>query len=77
MYSYCTIQLATIRLALPTGWLNPRHNAFSNESHVDHHARTITIFHLRMDSYFFQLPTVVCDKLMNGWYSGNINILNM
>lgn len=41
-------QLATIRLALPTGWLNPRRNAFSNESHADHHARMITVFHLRM-----------------------------
>jgi hypothetical protein len=41
-------QLATIRLALPPGWLNPRRNAFSNESHVDHHARTITVLHLRM-----------------------------
>lgn len=41
-------QLATVRLALPTGWLNPRRNAFSNESHVDHHARMVTVFHLRM-----------------------------
>ncbi|OOQ87998.1 hypothetical protein PEBR_14516 [Penicillium brasilianum] len=41
-------QLATIRLALPPGWLNPRRNAFSNESHADHHARTITVLHLRM-----------------------------
>jgi hypothetical protein len=41
-------QLATIRLALPPGWLNPRRNAFSNESHTDHHARTITVLHLRM-----------------------------
>ncbi|CEJ58407.1 hypothetical protein PMG11_07063 [Penicillium brasilianum] len=41
-------QLATIRLALPPGWLNPRRNAFSDESHADHHARTITVLHLRM-----------------------------
>ncbi|KAL1903970.1 hypothetical protein Sste5344_010304 [Sporothrix stenoceras] len=41
-------QLATIRLALPTGWLNPRRNALTNESHVDHHARTATVLHLRM-----------------------------
>jgi hypothetical protein len=41
-------QLATVRLALPAGWLNPRRNAFLNESHADHHARTITVLHLRM-----------------------------
>ncbi|KAJ5099940.1 hypothetical protein N7532_006941 [Penicillium argentinense] len=41
-------QLATIRLALPPGWLNQRRNAFSNESHVDHHARMITVLHLRL-----------------------------
>lgn len=41
-------QLATVRLALPAGWLNPRRNAFLNESHADHHARTVTVLHLRM-----------------------------
>lgn len=41
-------QLNTLRLALPSGWLNPRRNAFSNETPVDHHARLITVFHLRM-----------------------------
>ncbi|OJJ67816.1 hypothetical protein ASPBRDRAFT_68554 [Aspergillus brasiliensis CBS 101740] len=40
--------LATIRSALPSGWLNPRRNALSNESHIDYHARMVTIFHLRM-----------------------------
>lgn len=39
--------LATIRLALPPGWLNLGRNAFSNESRVDHHARMITVFQLR------------------------------
>ncbi|KAJ5392001.1 hypothetical protein N7509_007491 [Penicillium cosmopolitanum] len=41
-------QLTTLRVALPPGWLNPRRNAFSNETPVDHHARLITVFHLRM-----------------------------
>lgn len=40
--------LATIRLALPPGWLNPRRNAFINESHADYHARTVTVLHLKM-----------------------------
>ncbi|PIG69122.1 hypothetical protein AARAC_011694 [Aspergillus arachidicola] len=40
--------LTTFRVALPPGWLNPRRNAFSNETPVDHHARLITVFHLRM-----------------------------
>lgn len=35
-------------LALPSGWLNPRRNVFSNESSVDHHARLVTVLHLRL-----------------------------
>ena len=41
-------QLTTLRLALPPGWLNPRRNAFANEAPVDHHARLVTAFHIRM-----------------------------
>lgn len=41
-------QLTALRLALPAGWLNPRRNAFANESPIDHHGRLITVFHLRM-----------------------------
>lgn len=41
-------QLTTLRLALPPGWLSPRRNAFLNEAPIDHHARLITVFHLRM-----------------------------
>ncbi|KFY81292.1 hypothetical protein V500_11553 [Pseudogymnoascus sp. VKM F-4518 (FW-2643)] len=40
--------ISTLRQALPPGWLNPSRNAFSNESHVDHHARLVTVLHLRM-----------------------------
>lgn len=40
--------ISTLRQALPPGWLNPRRNAFSNESHVEHHARLVTVLHLRM-----------------------------
>lgn len=40
--------LSTLRQALPPGWFNPNRNAFSNESHVDHHARLVTVLHLRM-----------------------------
>lgn len=41
-------QLTALRLALPPGWLNPRRNAFTNETPIDHHERLITVFHLRM-----------------------------
>ncbi|KAJ5267494.1 hypothetical protein N7478_010302 [Penicillium angulare] len=41
-------RLATLCLALPLGWLNPQRNAFANEGAGDHHARLITVFHLRM-----------------------------
>ncbi|OJJ36346.1 hypothetical protein ASPWEDRAFT_49871 [Aspergillus wentii DTO 134E9] len=40
--------LAALRLALPPGWLNPKRNAFSDETHAGHHARLITVFHLFM-----------------------------
>lgn len=48
-------QLNTLRLALPQGWLNPRRNAFSKETPVDHHARLITVFHLRMAQLLISL----------------------
>ncbi|KIH86437.1 hypothetical protein SPBR_08217 [Sporothrix brasiliensis 5110] len=41
-------RLATTRLALPTGWLNPRRNALSSESRAAHHARLATVLHLQM-----------------------------
>lgn len=64
-------QLATIRSALPFGWLNPRRNALSNESHIDYHARMVTIFHLRMAQLL--LSIVDCgqrqyaDECLTGW----------
>ncbi|GKZ18426.1 hypothetical protein AbraIFM66951_000985 [Aspergillus brasiliensis] len=64
-------QLATIRSALPSGWLNPRRNALSNESHIDYHARMVTIFHLRMAQLL--LSIVDCgqrqfaDECLTGW----------
>ncbi|ORX96764.1 hypothetical protein BCR34DRAFT_607538 [Clohesyomyces aquaticus] len=41
-------RLAALRLALPPNWLNPKRNAFSHESHVDHHARLVTVLFLLM-----------------------------
>ncbi|KAH4801191.1 hypothetical protein HBI24_215600 [Parastagonospora nodorum] len=41
-------RLSALRLALPLNWLNPKRNAFSNESHADHHARIVTLFQLLM-----------------------------
>ncbi|KAL4957339.1 hypothetical protein BDW69DRAFT_180663 [Aspergillus filifer] len=67
-------QLSTLRLALSPGWLNPRGNAFTNESPADHHARLITVFHLRMAQLL--LSVVACgqhqhqqpvDWLMGSW----------
>jgi len=40
--------LSTLRLALPACWLSTARNVFANESHTSHHARLVTIFHLRM-----------------------------
>ncbi|KAL5365924.1 hypothetical protein BJX96DRAFT_21296 [Aspergillus floccosus] len=64
-------QLATVRSALPSGWLNSRRNALSNESHVDYHARMVTILHLRMAQLL--LSIVDCgqrqyvDGCLTGW----------
>lgn len=51
--------LATIRLALPTGWLNPRRNALAGESHNNYYTRVATVLHLRMA----QLLLAVGDSL--------------
>ncbi|KAL4811723.1 hypothetical protein BDW67DRAFT_179358 [Aspergillus spinulosporus] len=63
-------QLTTLRLALPRGWLNPRRNAFSNEAPAEHHARLITVFHLRMAQMLISL--VICgqreaDDWLSSW----------
>lgn len=61
--------LSTLRLALPPGWLNPRRNAFSNESHADHHARLVTILHLLMAQLL--LSILNCGKTQNDeWLMG-------
>ncbi|KAL4770213.1 hypothetical protein BDW60DRAFT_224444 [Aspergillus nidulans var. acristatus] len=63
--------LATIRTALPPGWLNTRRNAFANESYNDYHARMVTILHLRMAQLL--LAIVDCgqrcgaDEWLAGW----------
>jgi hypothetical protein len=59
-------QLNTLRLALPSGWLNPRRNAFSNETPVDHHARLITVFHLRMAQLLISVAECG-QKRADGW----------
>lgn len=41
-------RISALRLALPTNYLNPMRNAFSNESKVDHHERLVTLFQLLM-----------------------------
>ncbi|KAL2855326.1 hypothetical protein BJY01DRAFT_204453 [Aspergillus pseudoustus] len=63
-------QLATIRTALPPGWLNPRRNAFANESHNDYHARMVTILHLRMAQLLLAIAD--CGQLRGAdeWLAG-------
>lgn len=62
--------LSELRLALPPGWLNPKRNAFSNESYDKHHARLITILHLFMAQL---LLSILCcgrmqeDEWLVGW----------
>ncbi|CEL03782.1 Putative Dehydrogenase [Aspergillus calidoustus] len=53
-------QLTTLRLALPPGWLNPRRSAFSNEAPINHHARLITVFHLRKAQLLLSL--IMCGQ---------------
>jgi hypothetical protein len=48
-------QLSALRLALPPGWLNPKRNAFSQESHAEHHARLVTVLHLLMARLFLSV----------------------
>ncbi|THC88807.1 hypothetical protein EYZ11_011745 [Aspergillus tanneri] len=61
-------QLTTLRLALPRGWLNPRRNAFANKTPIDHHARLITVFHLRMAQLL--LSVVDCgQRRADDWHS--------
>ncbi|KAF4440222.1 hypothetical protein F53441_12364 [Fusarium austroafricanum] len=40
--------LSAIRLALPSNFLNPGRNAFSNETNTDHHVRLVSVLHLHM-----------------------------
>jgi hypothetical protein len=48
-------QLSALRLALPPSWMNPRRNAFSHESHADHHARLVTVLHLLMTQLYLSI----------------------
>ncbi|CAG9989231.1 unnamed protein product, partial [Clonostachys byssicola] len=52
--------LSALRLALPSGWLNPRRNAFSDESPVDHHARLITVLHIKMAQLLVSILSCSC-----------------
>lgn len=61
--------LSTVRLALPSGWLNPRRNAFANESHMDHHARINTVLVLLMSKLLLSVmgcsQSQGCEWLLN------------
>lgn len=41
---------SALQLALPPRYLHPGRNAFSNEPSGDHHARLVSVLHLRMSS---------------------------
>ncbi|OAA52144.1 Transcription factor [Cordyceps fumosorosea ARSEF 2679] len=62
-------QLAILHLSLPTGWLNPRRRAFSNESPEEHHGRIITVFHIRMAHLL--LAIVACGHRQAGDWMTN------
>lgn len=47
--------LSAVHLALPSGWFNPRRNAFANESQMDHHARVNTVLVLLMSKLLFSV----------------------
>ncbi|GFF46738.1 hypothetical protein IFM46972_08116, partial [Aspergillus udagawae] len=69
-------QLTTLRLALPPGWLNPRRNAFSNETPVDHNARLITVYLLRMAQLL--LSVAECSQRgADDWLSSWQRVLEM
>ncbi|KAK5988572.1 hypothetical protein PT974_10056 [Cladobotryum mycophilum] len=57
-------RLCAHRLALPTNYLNPRRNALSNESALDHHARLVTILHLHMARFIISILS--CIRLGEG-----------
>lgn len=48
-------QLSALRLGLPPSWFNPKRNAFSHESHADHHARLVTVLHLLMARLYLSI----------------------
>ncbi|CAI6017930.1 unnamed protein product [Clonostachys chloroleuca] len=52
--------LSALRLALPSGWLNPRCNAFSDEFPADHHARLITVLHIIMAQLLVSILSCSC-----------------
>ncbi|VUC32437.1 unnamed protein product, partial [Clonostachys rosea] len=54
--------LSALRLALPSGWLNSRRNAFSDESHADHHARLITVLHITMAQLLVSILSCSCNE---------------
>ncbi|KAB5554727.1 hypothetical protein GE09DRAFT_1122170 [Coniochaeta sp. 2T2.1] len=40
--------LSSLRLALPTNYLNPMRNSFADETRYEHHGRLVTLLHLSM-----------------------------
>ncbi|OJJ07622.1 hypothetical protein ASPVEDRAFT_65916 [Aspergillus versicolor CBS 583.65] len=60
-------QLTTLRLALPPGWLHPHRSAFTNETPADHHARLITVFHLRMAQLLLSLLMCAQSEAADDW----------
>jgi hypothetical protein len=62
--------LATIRIALPPGWLNTRRNAFANESHNDYHVRMLTVLHLRMAQLLLAIVRCSQQQGADEWLAG-------
>ncbi|KAJ6133737.1 hypothetical protein N7523_000059 [Penicillium sp. IBT 18751x] len=59
--------LSVLRLALPTNYLNPMRNAFTEETSSEHHARLINVFHLLMARLLLSLIRCVSREEGKEW----------
>lgn len=60
--------MSALQLALPSNYLNPKRNAFLNETGSNHHARLITVFHLSMSRLLISLMRCLCPGMEDEWF---------
>jgi hypothetical protein len=56
-----------LRLALPGGYLNPRRNAFANETGSAHHERLATVMHLHMARLLLSITECTIENGLQKW----------